>query len=47
MVELVGHPLLLCCIGLDVNDIPNTVGNHERGEFNWAMLCHKESVFEP
>ena len=43
MVELVGHALLLCCIGLDVNDIPNTVGNHECREFNWAMLYHKMS----
>jgi len=38
VVELVRHPLLLCCIGLDVDDIPNTVGNQERREFDWAML---------
>lgn len=43
MIELVRHSLLLRCIGLDVNDIPNTVGNHECREFNWAMFCDKVS----
>lgn len=38
VVELVGHPLLLCCIGLDVDDIPNTIGNQVCREFDRAML---------
>jgi len=41
MIELVGHPFLLCCIGLDVDDIPNSIGNQECREFDLAMLCHK------
>jgi hypothetical protein len=43
VIELVGHPLLLCCISLDVNDITNTVGNQVCREFNWAMFCDKVS----
>lgn len=43
MIEFVGHSLLLRCIGLDVDDIPNTVWNHICREFDWAMLCQKES----
>ena len=38
MVELVGHALLLSCVGLDVDDVANAVVDEVRRHLNGAML---------
>ena len=38
MVVLVGHTLLLCCVGLDVNDVSYAVVDEECRQFNGTML---------
>lgn len=38
MVELVGHALLLGCVGLDVDDIADAVIEEERGQLYRTML---------
>ena len=38
MVVFVGHTLLLCGIGLDVNDVSNTVVDEEGGQLDGAVV---------
>ena len=38
MVVLTGHALLLCSIGLDVDDVANTVVDQVGRQFDWAMF---------
>ena len=38
VVEFVGHALLLCGVGLDVDDVANAVVDEVRRHLNGAML---------
>jgi hypothetical protein len=40
VVVLVGHTLLLCGVGLDIDDIPDAVVDEESREFNGAVICN-------
>ena len=46
MVVLVGHALLLRGIGLDVNDVTNTVVDEVGGELDGAMFWKRRQIFE-
>jgi hypothetical protein len=37
----VGHTLLLCGIGLDVDDVPDVVVDEEDRQFYRAVLCRR------
>jgi hypothetical protein len=39
MVEFMGHALLLCRVGFDVDDVSHTVVYEESGELDRAVFC--------
>jgi hypothetical protein len=45
VVKLVGHAFLLCCVGLDVDNISNTIGNKIGRDFDVAMFYASQDSF--
>ena len=46
VVILVGHTPLLSSVGLDVNDVTNTVVDEVGGELDGAMFWKRRQIFE-